>query len=172
MVNFQFSTESHLGTYIEHQPGRSFVNPFLKVSGLLVFVMFGISCSFMSTSPETINYHIDYSSGGGFTGIESGMTIRSDGTVKYWQKKINSSPTITDSTVLNSTQRKTFNKLMQSKELFDYKNDYKGNYSTFVTFSNDSSINTFSFNPSNIPKEMPDVIKNILTELHNISNHK
>ena len=61
---------------------------------------------------------------------------------------------------------------MQSKELFDYKNDYKGNYSTFVTFSNDSSINTFSFNPSNIPKEMPDVIKNILTELHNISNHK
>jgi hypothetical protein len=147
------------------------VNPFLKFLGLFGIVIFGISCSFMSTSPETNYYHIDYSSGGGFTGIVSGMTIRSDGSVQYWEKKINSSPTITDSTVLTSTQRKSLNKLMQNKEIFSYKNDYKGNYSAFVTFSNDSNSNKFSFNPSNIPKEMPDVIKNIITEIKNISNH-
>jgi hypothetical protein len=125
----------------------------------------------MSTRPENIFFTIDYSSGGGFTGIESGLTIRGDGSVKFWEKRLNSSPTITDSTVLNSTQLTTLKNLMKSKELFDYKNDYKGNYSAHVTLSNDTHRNNFSFNPSNIPKEMPEVIKNIIAEIKNISNH-
>jgi hypothetical protein len=126
----------------------------------------------MSTSPENNFFSIDYSSGGGFTGTESGVTIRSDGSVKFWEKRLNSSPTITDSTVLNSKQLTTLNKLMKSKEIFEYKNDYKGNYSARVTFSNDALMNNFSFNPSNIPVDMPDVIKSVIAEIKNISNHQ
>jgi hypothetical protein len=33
-------------------------------------------------------------------------------------------------------------------------------------------MNNFSFNPSNIPKEMPEVIKNVIAEIKNISNHQ
>ena len=148
------------------------MNQFLKIIGVLTIVIGGISCSSMSLLPENKIFTIDYSSGGGFTGVESGMTIRGDGLVIFWEKRINSSPTITDSTILNSAQLKTFHKLMKSKEIFEYKNDYKGNYSAHVTFSNDTLNNNFSFNPSNIPNEMPEVIKNVLAEIKNISNHK
>jgi len=148
------------------------MNLFLKIMSVLTIMIMGISCSFVITRPERINFTIEYSSGGGFTGIESGMTIRSDGSVKFWEKRLNSSPTITDSTVLKSTQLTTLNKLMKSKEIFEYKNDYKGNYSARVTFSNDTLMNNFSFNPSNIPKEMPEVIKNVIAEIKNISNHQ
>ena len=138
----------------------------------MTIVTGGISCSSTSLLPENQIYTIDYSSGGGFTGVESGITIRGDGSVKFWEKRTNSSLIVTDSTILNSAQLKTFHNLMKSKEIFEYKNDYKGNYSAHVTFSNDTLNNNFSFNPSNIPKEMPEVIKNVLAEIKNISNHK
>jgi hypothetical protein len=148
------------------------MNLFYKIIGVWTIVNFAVSCSLVSTCPENKNYQIDYSSGGGFTGIESGMTIRCDGSVKFLEQRLNSSRTITDSTMLNATQLKTFNKLMKSKGIFDYKNEYKGNYTAHMTFSQDTLTNHFSFNPSNIPKDMPVVINNFIAEIKNISNHK
>jgi len=148
------------------------MNLFLKIIGIFIIFYFGISCSLFSTSAEKNNYHIDYSFGGGFTGIESGITIGSNRSIKYWERRLNSSLIITDSMELTSTQLNTFNKLMKSKEIFTYKNDYKGNYTARLTFVNNESNNNFSFNPSELPKDMPDVIKNIIAEIKNIRKHK
>jgi hypothetical protein len=148
------------------------VNLFLKFIGICILFQFGISCSFLSTSAGNNNYHIDYSSGGGFTGIESGITIDSNGSVRYWERKLNSSPIITDSTELTSVQLNTLNELMKSREIFTYKNDYKGNYTARLTFVNNESNNKFSFNPSEYPKDMPEVIKKIIAEINNIHKHQ
>ena len=148
------------------------MNLFLKFIGICILLQFGISCSFFSTHAGNTHYHIDYSSGGGFTGIESGITIGSNRSVKYWKRKLNSSPIITDSTELTPAHLNTLNELMKSREIFTYKSDYKGNYTSRLTFVNNESNNTISFNPSELPKDMPDVIKNIIAEIKNINKHK
>jgi hypothetical protein len=148
------------------------VNFIVKILGVLIIIQLGISCSFVSTTTDKQNYRIDYSSGGGFTGIESGITIKDDGSVKFWERRLNSSLKITDSTVLNSEQINTLHNLMKSKELFTYNNEYRGNYTAQLTFSNDSIKNNFSFNPSEFPKDMPYVIKNVIEKIKYISNHK
>jgi hypothetical protein len=148
------------------------VNLFFKIIGIFTLLQFGISCSCFYTSNGNSNYHIDYSTGGGFTGIESGITISSDHSVKYWEKKVNSSRTITDSTELTSVQIDTFNELLKSKEIFTYKNDYRGNYTARLTFVNNGSSNNFSFNPSDIPKDMPEVLKSIIAEIKKINSQK
>lgn len=148
------------------------MNLFLKFIGTCIIFQLGVSCSFVSTSAEINNYYIEYSSGGGLTGIESGISIGNNRSVKYWERKSNSPPILTDSTELTLTQLNTFNKLMKSKEILAYKNDYRGNYTGRLTFVNNDSINTFSFNPSNLPNNMPDAIKDIIVEIHTINRHK
>ena len=106
------------------------------------------------------------------TGIESGMTIGSNRSVKYWERKYNSNLLFTDSTELGTAQLNTLNNLMKNKEIFTYKNDYRGNYAGRLTFVNNDSTNTFSFNPSNLPNNMPDAIKDIIVEIHTINRHK
>lgn len=148
------------------------MNLFLKIIGMFMLLQFGISCSCGSNCDRNRNYHIDYSSGGGFTGIESGITINSNRSVKYWQRKLNSSPVITDSTELTPDQLNTFNELMKNKEIFTYKNDYKGNYAARLIFVSSESNNTISFNPAELPKDMPVVLKNIIIEIKNINSKK
>ena len=148
------------------------MNLFLKYLGICILLLFGVSCSFFSTHAGHTNYHIDYSSGGGFSGIESGITIGSNGSVRYWERKLNSSPIVTDSTELTSVQLYTLSELMKSREIFTYKNDYKGNYISRLTFVNNEENNTISFNPSELPKDMPEVIKNIISGIKNINKHK
>jgi hypothetical protein len=148
------------------------MNLFIKLFGMLLILQFGISCSSFNTCSINNNYHIDYSLGGGFTGVESGITISSSRIVKYWKRKLNSSPTITDSIELTSAQLDRFNKLMQNKEIFLYKNDYKGNYTARLTLVNNELNNNFSFNPSELPKDMPETIKNIIAEIKIINSHK
>jgi hypothetical protein len=148
------------------------VNHVLRILAAFVFIQFGVSCSFVSTCTEADTYRIEYSSGGGFTGSESGITIRCNRTVMYWERKLNSSPKITDSTELTSAQVKTFNELIKSKELFSYKNDYKGNYTARLTIVHNEATNSFSFNPSDLPRDMPAAIKNIIIEINHIRTHQ
>ncbi len=148
------------------------MNLFLKIIGIFSISCFGFSCSSISNYSAKNNYHIEYSLGGGFTGTESGITFGYGSFVKYWERKLNSSPIITDSTELTSTQLNALNKFMKNKEIYIYKNDYKGNYTARLTFINDGLSNTFSFNPSEFPKDMPETIKNIITEIQNIHRHK
>jgi hypothetical protein len=139
---------------------------------MFMLLQFGISCSCGSNCDGPRNYHIDYSSGGGFTGIESGITINSNRSVKYWKRNINSAPVITDSTELTSGQLNTFNELIKNKEVFTYKNDFKGNYTARLVIVSSESTNTISFNPAELPKDMPDVLKNIIAEIKNINSIK
>ncbi len=104
--------------------------------------------------------------------METGIKIKCDGSVKFWEKPLNASPKITDSTSLSSKQMKIFSELMNDKEIFTYKNDYTGNYTGHLTLTNDEANNSFSFNPSDLPKDMPKAIVNLISEIKKISNNK
>jgi hypothetical protein len=148
------------------------VNLFFKTLSLCSLVFFGNSCSMVGSCTDTKQYRIEYSSGGGFTGIESGITITCNRSVKYWKRTPGSTPIVTDSLELTSAKLKVFNNLLEQKELFTYTNDYHGNYTARLTVVNSESTNSFSFNPSELPKDMPEAIKNIIAEIKNIAAHQ
>ena len=92
---------------------------------IIVLFLLSTSCSLTNTCSKNDNYKIDYYSGGGFTGIESGVTINCNGEVRFWERKPNTNSTTIDSLRLNDKQIIEFNKMLENPELFVYKNILK-----------------------------------------------
>jgi hypothetical protein len=128
------------------------------------------SCSSSNTLPAGNEYRIDYYSGGGFTGIESGLTILSSGTVKFWKRNPNSERRITDSLQLTEIQLKRLDDLIINPELFTYTYKFSGNYTTHLVLSKDIQSNQISFNSSDLPEEMPGSVKDLISEIKTIFN--
>ncbi len=126
------------------------------------------SCSQPYTSLTNLNYRIDFYSGGGFTGVESGITISSQGWAKFWKKNLNSLRQTTDSVAIPSNMMKKITDLMKNPELFSYNNKFAGNYTTYLVLVQDIQFNQISFNDSEPPSNMPDVIKDLITEIKKI----
>jgi hypothetical protein len=143
-----------------------------KVTILSIFLFSLASCSSISQSKEDESYRIDYYSGGGFTGMESGVTIFSDGNVKFWKKRLNSERQITDSLKLSEEQITKLNEISKNPELFTFSNKYTGNYTTYLLLTKGIQLNHISFNGAELPAEMPDCLKNLISEIKIILKNK
>lgn len=139
---------------------------------ILISFRFFISCASSSTFFQNNNYKIEYFSGGGFTGIESGVTINSDGIVKFWDRKPNSIPIIKDSLKLDDEQIKVFDQIMKNPKLFSYKNNYIGNYTTHLILTVKKNSNDVSFNPSDPPTNMPTIFSDLIAAIKKIKKNK
>ena len=126
------------------------------------------SCSQPYTSLTNLNYRIDFYSGGGFTGVESGITISSQGWAKFWKKNLNSLRQTTDSVAIPINKMVKITNLMTNPKIFSYDNKYAGNYTTYLVLARDIQFNQISFNDSEPPSNMPDVIKDLITEIKKI----
>ncbi|MHB8580305.1 MAG: hypothetical protein ACYDA4_10675 [Ignavibacteriaceae bacterium] len=127
------------------------------------------SCSQTYSSLTNINFRIDFYSGGGFTGVESGITISSQGWAKYWKKNLNSLRQTTDSVAIPSDKMVRITNLMTNPKIFSYDNNYSGNYTTYLVLTQDIQFNQISFNESELPSNMPDVIKDLISEIKTIN---
>ncbi len=133
---------------------------------MIVFSFF--SCSHPYSSLTNVNFRIDFYSGGGFTGVESGITISSQGWAKFWKKNLNSLRQTTDSVAIPSDKMLRITNLMTNPKIFSYNNKYTGNYTTYLVLAQDIQFNKISFNDSELPSNMPDVIKDLITEIKEI----
>ena len=127
------------------------------------------SCSTVDSSTANGNYRIDYYSGGGFTGIQQGVTVSCEGWAKFWKKMPSSERVITDSVALSSDQLKKLDSLMSSPDIFSYSNKVSGNYTTYLVLMKDIQFNNISFNNSDPPADMPPSIIELITEIKNIN---
>ncbi len=139
---------------------------YLIMSIMIVFSFF--SCSHPYSSLTNVNFRIDFYSGGGFTGVESGITISSQGWAKFWKKNLNSLRQTTDSVAIPSDKMLRITNLMTNPKIFSYNNKYTGNYTTYLVLAQDIQFNKISFNDSELPSNMPDVIKDLITEIKEI----
>ena len=139
---------------------------YLIMSVIIVFPLF--SCSNTYSSLTNVNFRIDFYSGGGFTGVESGITISSQGWAKFWKKNLNSLRQTTDSVAIPSDQMARITNLMKNPKIFSYDNKYAGNYTTYLVLAQDIQFNQISFNDSEPPSNMPDVIKDLISEIKTI----
>ncbi len=142
---------------------------FIKVTLLFLLILPFPSCSSSDSCATNGNYRIDYYSGGGFTGMESGVTISCEGWVKFWKQSLNSIRQTTDSVSLSSEQQKRFNQLMNNPELFSYQNKFAGNYTTYLVLMKDVQFNRMSFNEADPPENLPAAIKDLILEIKNIN---
>ena len=136
---------------------------------ILSMVLFSIdSCSQSYNSLTNYNFRIDLYSGGGFTGVENGITISSEGWAKYWKSNLNSLRQMTDSISIPSGNMKEIIKLMKKPEIFSYQNRYSGNYTTYLVLLHDIQFNQISFNGSDLPSNMPNAIKDLIAKINSI----
>jgi hypothetical protein len=128
-----------------------------------------ISCSdsLYCTNSEKLN--IEYYSEGGFTGGSTGLTIDSTGTVFFWEKNLNTPRKITKTFKVKDKILSSICTTIKNPSVFTYKNNSKGNYTTYLTIHLNSQISSISFNKSDLPVDMPDAIKGLLSDLNNIN---
>lgn len=130
------------------------------------------SCSSSKSCSQEKYYRIDYFSGGGFTGMEKGLTIECNGWLKNWERKLNPKKEILDSLILDSSTMQKIDKLMKDSEIFSYKMNNISNYTTTLILSNQEKKNIVSYNSSDVPIDLPKSIKAILSEIEKININK
>ena len=148
---------------------KSTVMRYLKIiSAMMIIFLIPASCTSIDTCKQNGEYRIDYYSSGGFTALQTGVSIKCDGTVLFWNKMPNSGRNVTDSLTLSDSQVGMFDTLMKNPELFSYTKSYTGNYTANLVLIKDDNFNKISFNSSEIPAEFPDAVKDLIREVQNI----
>jgi len=142
-------------------------------AGIIMILLFPFaSCSSTGQSNPDESYRIDFYSGGGYTGAETGLTLFSNGKVYFWKKLINAARVANDSLQLTNDQIIKLNNLIRDPGVFSYTHKYSGNYTTHLAIIRDIQLNQISFNVSDLPGDMPDPIKNLISEIQNIFKSK
>lgn len=142
----------------------------LKIAfAMMTLFLFPASCTSIDSCSQNGEYRIDYFTSGGFTALETGVTIKCDGSVVFWNKMPNSSRNVTDSLKLSDSQIRVFDTLMKNPEAFTYTNKYPENYTTNLILLKGDNFNKISFNGSDIPADLPDSIKDLIREVQSIN---
>ncbi len=136
-------------------------------AGILILLLTA-QCSSVKNIEAGKNYLISYSSGGGFTGIFSGFYLNENGIVKFWHKQLNSTPVVDDSINVQPEQKEKIRELISEPEIFTYKSEFIGNYTTYLSITCGDKTNNLSFNKLNLPKDMPASLHALINELNKI----
>lgn len=140
----------------------------ITILALVSIILITTSCSQSTYCTKDSSYRIDYSSGGGFTGMERGVTVDCYGWLKKWERKLNSSKTITDSVKLSSSAMENISKAMSDSSIFSYLMNKTANYTTSIILTNQNKVHTISYSSSEVPGDLPNSIKAIIKEIEKI----
>ena len=140
----------------------------IALLSLLSFIIIIAACSSTIDCSKDKFFRIDYFSGGGFTGMERGVTIDCNGWLKKWERKLNSTKTIVDSLKLSSSAMKNISKAMSDSSIYNYVMNKAANYTTSIVLTNQNKVHTISYNSSEVPADLPNSIKAILNEIKKI----
>ncbi len=146
--------------------------PMKKIFLLIIIpgLLFLISCSGEQYCTNTEILNIEYYSEGGFTGGATGVTIDSAGNANFWNKNLNSPRKNTKVIKIKDEKLERICSLLNDSTVFSYKNNFQGNYTSYLIIRLNDKENSISFNKSDLPEDMPEALKKLLTELNNI-NH-
>ncbi len=126
------------------------------------------SCSSAKECSTEEDYTIEYFTGGGFTGMDRGMTIECSGRVVMWDRMPNAGKEITDSLLLKSAVRKRFDALMNDPLVFGYSKIAPGNHSTTLILTKPGKHTVITYDSSEPPADLPSPVRAILSEITTI----
>jgi hypothetical protein len=140
---------------------------------LVVIVLLPLlwDCSSSNNCRKNYLFTIEYYSGGGFTGVDHGLTIQSNGSVRKWTRHAGSTRVDTDSLTLRSDDLDTLCALMMKNDTLGYTRSEKGNYTTVLTLTNNNKTNVISFAGSDTPSDAPQYLIELIAEIKKINNY-
>lgn len=139
----------------------------------LALLCFGfVSCSSSSRCEKSSSFIIKSYTSGGFTGVTTGITIKCDGKVSFWEQNLDSEPVSHDSLEISSGQIDRITDIIQNNEIFNYHSDYTGNITAHLSITTANHQLNISYNPAGLPKDMPEGIKKLLNEIKKIHVQK
>ena len=140
----------------------------LITASCALFALVLSSCSSAKECSPQDAYTIEYSNGGGVTGMERGMTIDCSGRVTMWDKNVNSPRVSTDSLVLKSSSRKALAACMADAAVYAYTKNDVGNYTTRLVLTKNDQHTVIAYPSSTPPADLPASIQKILSEISSI----
>lgn len=140
----------------------------IALLSLLSFILTISACSSAIECTKDKFFRIDYFNSGGFTGMESGVTVDCNGWLKKWERKLNSPKTIVDSVKISSSAMTNFSNAMDDTSIFRYTMNQTANYTTSIILANQKKTHTISYSSSDTPADLPNSIKVILKEIEKI----
>ncbi len=142
-----------------------------KIINLLLILFFAAALTGCSSSknctPEE-NFQIDFYSSGGFTSITNGITIDCVGLVKSWQVNNGNEKIFRDSLKLEDSTFNAIHRLLNDNAWLTYKNDFRGNVTTYLHIKLKNQTNEISFNSFDLPLNMPASLTELITIIKSI----
>jgi hypothetical protein len=140
----------------------------VQAASLSVLAFVFSACTSVRECSQENTYRIEYSTGGGFTGLEHGMTIECTGWVKFWEKRLNADRANTDSLILTSSTLRKLDAFMSDPAVFGYSMKEAGNVTTTLSVSKAGKLNVVSYGASRPPTDLPASMRGILTEINTL----
>jgi hypothetical protein len=136
---------------------------------LILTLLLLSSCSSSNSSWTSSNYfRIEYYVGGGFTGLAKGITVTSEGWVKFWEKMGIDSLVQQDSLELTEEQLESIGKTLQDSSIFSYKYNNPGNATTVLNINLNNQSNKIAFEGTKPPATMPEKLNELIHKIKNL----
>ncbi len=140
----------------------------ITILNLLFILVISSSCTSTTNCSIDEYYSIDYFNSGGFTAIERGTSVDCSGWLKKWERKLNSSKVILDSIKIDNKSLASITKAMNDESTFNYSINKTSNYTTTIILNKKDIKHVISYNSSEIPTDLPESIKTIISEIEKI----
>lgn len=129
-------------------------------------------CGNSSDLAQIKNYKIDYYTTGGVTGRSDGLTVTSEGELKFWNGITITNRIVTDSLKLNNNDIVKLSDLIADSTIYSFKYHKPGNLTTVLKVTSDIGSNTISFPGTITGGSFPHKIKELIIELNELKNKR
>lgn len=130
------------------------------------------SCGNSTDLAKIQNYKIDYYTTGGVTGRSDGLTINSEGQLKFWNGITITNRTITDSLKIDNEDMAKLSNLLADSTIYSFNHHEPGNLTTVLKVTSDFGSNTISFPGTITGGSFPHKIKELIVELNELKKKK
>ena len=130
------------------------------------------SCGSSSDLTNVQNFKIDYYTTGGITGRSDGLTVDSEGQLKFWNGITYTKRIISDSLKINNDDIIILSKLLEDTTIYNFKHKETGNLTTVLKFTSDSGNNTISYSGTIAGSYLHHKIKELISKLNELKNKR
>ncbi len=134
---------------------------------ILLLVVF-VSCGTTKDERAGREFTVEYSVGGGFTGIEKGVQVLGEGKAFLWERLPNSEKRNLDSLKIRSSVLDEIQELVAQPDVLNYKCSSAENYFARLNVVTGASTNNISFDPTKLPPDMPKAVRDLISVLQAI----
>jgi hypothetical protein len=127
-----------------------------------------VSCTSPRECTSTDTYHIEYITGGGFTGFEQGTSVECSGWVTMWERAPGKDRVMKDSVLLRSSARTRIDALVNDPAVFAYAHQEPANHTATLTIVRGTQSTRVSYPSTSVPADLPASMRALVNEITSI----